>query len=321
MDSPATHTAASNEASTSQSAAAPRPAHPRSHRRKDGQPPRPPNAWICYRAARSQELRAQPEYARVAQSEISKIIARLWRDEDPAVRRSYELEAQELKRVHREQYPDYTYSRKTSKAPAAARPGRSAAQRRTSSEDDAPLPDPSSSRLDTTPVAYSQPSLPPLAPPAPSAASATPADYLPRLNPYPYPFRFATDTASQGSEAYAPSLADWGSQKFSMPPPLSSARQPVAAVRPPAPPVAHQNYPPPPPQHHQYPNVTTQMTPHYQNGAVPSYQPLQSYGNSFYDYRPSHAHRPIPMQPAPEQLWRHGVEEEAHVALPWSSLY
>ena len=65
MDSPATHTAASNEASTSQSAA-----HPRSHRRKDGQPPRPPNAWICYRAARSQELRAQPEYARVAQSEI-----------------------------------------------------------------------------------------------------------------------------------------------------------------------------------------------------------------------------------------------------------
>lgn len=70
MDFPATRTAASDEASTSQSSA-PRPTTlPRSHRRKDGQPPRPPNAWICYRAARSQELRAQPEYARVAQSEI-----------------------------------------------------------------------------------------------------------------------------------------------------------------------------------------------------------------------------------------------------------
>ncbi len=143
MDLPAAATAASNEASTSESAV-PRPAHPRSHRRKDGQPPRPPNAWICYRAARSQELRALPEYARVAQSEIcesastacpaiakkelcadyscalvartnvtAKIIARLWRDEDPAVRRSYELEAQELKRAHREQYPGARGSSRT----------------------------------------------------------------------------------------------------------------------------------------------------------------------------------------------------------------
>lgn len=95
----------------------------------------------------------------------------------------------------------------------------------------------------------------------------------------------------------------------------------MAAVRPPAPPIAHQNYPPPPPQHHQYPNVTAQTSLPYQNGAMPAYQPLPSYANSPYDYRPSHALRPIPMQPAPEQLWRNGVEEEAHTALPWSSLY
>ncbi|POY73853.1 hypothetical protein BMF94_3023 [Rhodotorula taiwanensis] len=101
---PQPDTQASAEASTSR---APRTGPPpRSHRRKDGQPPRPPNAWICYRAERSHALRLQPEYA-------PKIVARLWREETPEVRRRYELEAQELKRQHREKYPNYTYSRRT----------------------------------------------------------------------------------------------------------------------------------------------------------------------------------------------------------------
>lgn len=213
---------------------------------------------------------------------------------------------------------DYTYSRKTSKAPSAARPGRSAAQRRTSSEEDhAPLPHPSDSRLDATPTAYSQRSLPPLLPPAPSAASTTPADYLPRPDPYPYPYRFAPDAA-----AHASSLEEWVPQKFSMAPPPPSVRQPLAAVRPLAPPVAHPNYPPSRPQPDQYPSVTAQMTPHYQNGAIPAYQQAPPANANYpYDQRAFVAHRPIPMQPAPEQLWRHGVEEEVHAALPWSSLY
>ncbi|GAA6001630.1 hypothetical protein JCM10207_002239 [Rhodosporidiobolus poonsookiae] len=72
-------------------------------------PPRPANAWICYRSARVHELKASTEYAKLPQADISKIIGQLWRSEPPEVRRRYELEAQVKKELHRQQFPDYVY--------------------------------------------------------------------------------------------------------------------------------------------------------------------------------------------------------------------
>ncbi|GAA6061925.1 hypothetical protein JCM10212_001493 [Sporobolomyces blumeae] len=94
--------------------------------RKTGQPPRPPNAWICYRSARVHELRATPEYLKIPQADISKIIGQLWRSESPEVRKRYELEAAAKKLEHRKKYPDYTFkpTRKGSGSKAAAKKAR-----------------------------------------------------------------------------------------------------------------------------------------------------------------------------------------------------
>ncbi|BGP36841.1 hypothetical protein JCM10449v2_000743 [Rhodotorula kratochvilovae] len=92
------------------SADAPRPAKVRiSAARKAGNPPRPANAWICYRSARVHELKASSEYAKLPQADISKIIGQLWRDETPEIRRHYELEAERKKAEHKEKYPDYIF--------------------------------------------------------------------------------------------------------------------------------------------------------------------------------------------------------------------
>ncbi|GAA6051272.1 hypothetical protein JCM3770_006789 [Rhodotorula araucariae] len=77
--------------------------------RKAGNPPRPANAWICYRSARVHELKASVEYAKLPQADISKVIGQLWREETPEVRRHYELEAEKKKAEHKEKYPDYIF--------------------------------------------------------------------------------------------------------------------------------------------------------------------------------------------------------------------
>ncbi|GAA5980548.1 hypothetical protein JCM10908_001687 [Rhodotorula pacifica] len=328
-------TEASDEASTSRNPA-PRPTHPpRSHRRKDGQPPRPPNAWICYRAERSQELRSQPEYARIAQSEISKIVARFWRDEDPAVRRKYELEAQELKRAHREKYPDYTYSRKTREAPkasASTRTGRSTASTSTGSEQEATAPSASGLPLEASPAAYPHP-LPP-APPsqqqhAPFTPSAAPApSYLPRMNALPYPASYhqPSDPAPHRPEMYTSSSEEYA-EEFAMRTPSASRRYmaaPPAQGQPPphghAPPPSGM-YAPPLPHHQPYPHDPGMASQYEQQGAVPVYHqiPPQPYPVNPYDYDPTAARRPV--QPAPEQLWRHGADNGPQAALPWSYLF
>ncbi|GAA5878150.1 hypothetical protein JCM3774_004311 [Rhodotorula dairenensis] len=311
MDPTAAHTAASTKASTSHD---PRPpvAHPRSHRRKDGQPPRPPNAWICYRAARSQELRAQPEYARIAQSEISKVVARLWKEEDPAVRRQYELEAQELKRAHREKYPDYTYSRKVrdpNKAPSLrARQAAAAAHKSEAPEQERPAPRPAAFQAYAVPV--SSPLHLPRPPQAPPS-SAPAASFLqhPNAISYQVPLYPTHDQnpAAQRSEAYTPAQNAWASMPSNyamtapMSPPWHQAPAPASAPHPLLPPL----HAPPPVN---YPLPTRQRDPnaarmhyHYGNEALPGYPPAQPMSYTTY--------RAQLQPPAPEQLWRHGADD------------
>ncbi|GAA6035238.1 hypothetical protein JCM8097_006434 [Rhodosporidiobolus ruineniae] len=98
-------------------------------------PPRPPNAWICYRSARVQELKGTAQYAKLPQADVSKIIGELWRNESAEVRAQYEELAKVKKAEHKEKHPDYAFRpvrRKASKplptplkaavAPPAAHP-------------------------------------------------------------------------------------------------------------------------------------------------------------------------------------------------------
>ncbi|ETW80936.1 hypothetical protein HETIRDRAFT_476671, partial [Heterobasidion irregulare TC 32-1] len=73
-------------------------------------PPRPPNAWILYRSDR---LRALPPVApgapRRPQSEISKEIARMWKNEAEETKSEYERRAELAKAEHARQYPNYRF--------------------------------------------------------------------------------------------------------------------------------------------------------------------------------------------------------------------
>lgn len=69
--------------------------------------PRPPNAWILFRKEKSKQLReANPS---MSVGEVSAEASRQWRalsDEDQSV---YKQLAEEAKRQHKIQYPDYRY--------------------------------------------------------------------------------------------------------------------------------------------------------------------------------------------------------------------
>ncbi|KAJ7502787.1 hypothetical protein B0H11DRAFT_1711498 [Mycena galericulata] len=67
------------------------------------QPPRPPNAWILYRADKSKEI------GRKAQSDVSKEISAMWKAESPHVRAEYERRADLRKAEHQAMYPEYRF--------------------------------------------------------------------------------------------------------------------------------------------------------------------------------------------------------------------
>ncbi|KAJ7287362.1 hypothetical protein C8J57DRAFT_1167430 [Mycena rebaudengoi] len=71
--------------------------------KKAVQPPRPPNAWILYRSDKSKEL------GRKAQSDVSKEISALWKNERADIRAWYEKRAEEKKLEHQRMYPDYRF--------------------------------------------------------------------------------------------------------------------------------------------------------------------------------------------------------------------
>ncbi|OSD01298.1 hypothetical protein PYCCODRAFT_1412865 [Trametes coccinea BRFM310] len=75
------------------------------------QPPRPPNAWMLYRAEKSKEFtEGRPEGVGLPQSQISKILGQRWTQEPKAVRDIYERKAAEAKREHDRMYPGYKYT-------------------------------------------------------------------------------------------------------------------------------------------------------------------------------------------------------------------
>ncbi|KAJ6495553.1 hypothetical protein C8R47DRAFT_1213047 [Mycena vitilis] len=67
------------------------------------QPPRPPNAWILYRAEKSKTI------GRKAQSDVSKEIAAMWKSELPQIRAEYERRADLKKAEHAAMYPEYRF--------------------------------------------------------------------------------------------------------------------------------------------------------------------------------------------------------------------
>ncbi|KAJ6558559.1 hypothetical protein DFH09DRAFT_534876 [Mycena vulgaris] len=67
------------------------------------QPPRPPNAWILYRAEKSKDI------GRKAQSDVSKEISAMWKAEAPHVRAEYERRADLKKAEHQAMYPEYRF--------------------------------------------------------------------------------------------------------------------------------------------------------------------------------------------------------------------
>ncbi|KAI5476426.1 hypothetical protein MNV49_007739 [Pseudohyphozyma bogoriensis] len=80
--------------------------------KKDGHAPRPPNAFICYRADKIRQFREEqdPRVQGARQSEISKLIGGMWRNETAEVRKEYEQQAAIKKLEHAELYPDYHFN-------------------------------------------------------------------------------------------------------------------------------------------------------------------------------------------------------------------
>ncbi|KAK4057042.1 hypothetical protein OIO90_001942 [Microbotryomycetes sp. JL221] len=90
-----------------ESASSPRRRRQRS--KPDGHTPRPPNAWILYRSAQIQKLKADAVVSRKPQAEISKLVGYMWRDESHETKRHYEELAAAKKLEHQLLYPDYTF--------------------------------------------------------------------------------------------------------------------------------------------------------------------------------------------------------------------
>ncbi|ORY54748.1 hypothetical protein BCR35DRAFT_355851 [Leucosporidium creatinivorum] len=74
--------------------------------------PRPMNAWLLFRTAKVRELKSEEPDQRMSkqQGELSKIIAEMWRNEDPATKQIYERLALDAKREHKQKYPDYKFA-------------------------------------------------------------------------------------------------------------------------------------------------------------------------------------------------------------------
>ncbi|RKO91831.1 high mobility group box domain-containing protein, partial [Blyttiomyces helicus] len=72
--------------------------------------PRPSNSFILYR--REQHVIITTQYKGIKAMNnniISKIVAHMWKLEDPSVKAKYAAKAEEEKRVHQMKYPDYKY--------------------------------------------------------------------------------------------------------------------------------------------------------------------------------------------------------------------
>ncbi|KAJ7594715.1 hypothetical protein C8J56DRAFT_1044431 [Mycena floridula] len=72
--------------------------------------PRPQNAWILFRSEMSKGLPTLPGQPRLAQSEVSKRISKMWQEASPAVRAEYEAKADKAKAEHQLRFPQYRFN-------------------------------------------------------------------------------------------------------------------------------------------------------------------------------------------------------------------
>lgn len=84
-------------------------------------PPRPPNAWILYRSDKLRELPPAPPGERRAQSDVSRLISTMWKQETDATRQYYERLADEKKQEHSIKYPGYRFQPMKKEEKAAMR--------------------------------------------------------------------------------------------------------------------------------------------------------------------------------------------------------
>lgn len=90
---------------------------PMPHQQDPERPPRPPNSWILFRSHMSKE---RSDLEGRAQSEISAIISRAWKDAPPDVKLHFEMLAEAKKVEHQARYPHYRFNpiKKADKAKA-----------------------------------------------------------------------------------------------------------------------------------------------------------------------------------------------------------
>ncbi|KAG6915582.1 hypothetical protein DXG01_010850 [Tephrocybe rancida] len=72
--------------------------------------PRPPNSFIVYRSHVLRTMPAPLLGTKRNQSDLSKTIGEMWRNESPEVRAQFERRAAVLKKEHEEAYPGYQYA-------------------------------------------------------------------------------------------------------------------------------------------------------------------------------------------------------------------
>lgn len=80
---------------------------PMPHQQDPERPPRPPNSWILYR---SHMARERTDLEGRAQSEISAIISKAWKNAPPDVKLHFEMLAEAKKVEHQARYPHYRFN-------------------------------------------------------------------------------------------------------------------------------------------------------------------------------------------------------------------
>ncbi|BGP10106.1 hypothetical protein JCM10049v2_005989 [Rhodotorula toruloides] len=95
----------------------PAPKRKRSKASKPGHIPRPRNSFMIYRSAQIRALSdfVTPSGQRLPQSDLSRMIASMWREETLEVRERYARQADEEKAEHYRRHPDYRYQPATSR--------------------------------------------------------------------------------------------------------------------------------------------------------------------------------------------------------------
>ncbi|GAA6006220.1 hypothetical protein JCM11491_002075 [Sporobolomyces phaffii] len=92
------------------------PSRSKGKKRPEGHIPRAPNAWILYRSARVKQL-TEGGNAPKLQSDLSKLVGTMWREESAEVKEMYARKASIEAKVHAEKYPGYCYRPTPSRQP------------------------------------------------------------------------------------------------------------------------------------------------------------------------------------------------------------